>query len=137
MESIVLKAGREKSVLQRHPWIFSGAVERVNGTPGAGETVDVLSSEGQWLARAAYNPVSNIRARVWTFEHQTAVDGELIRRRLQQALQLRKDLVPDGTTNAHAPGARRIGWAAGIYRGSLRRLAGGAVPDRRGGSLEG
>lgn len=54
MKQIVLKAGREKSLLRRHPWIFSGAIERVVGAPEAGETVQVRSSHGRFLAHAAF-----------------------------------------------------------------------------------
>jgi 23S rRNA (cytosine1962-C5)-methyltransferase len=100
VESIVLREGREKSVVQRHPWIFSGAVERVNGAPEVGATVDVLGSKGEWLCRSAYSPQSNIRARAWTFEPQEEVDGALIRRRLERALALRRTLVPVGETDA-------------------------------------
>jgi len=100
LNEIVLKAGREKSLQQRHPWIFSGAVESVRGQPVAGETVQVLSSEDEWLGAAAYNPLSNIRARVWSFVPGEAVDAGLIRRRLEQALALRKALIPEGETDA-------------------------------------
>src|SRR6185295_13457118 len=47
---IVLKRGREKSVNRRHPWIFSGALERVEGNPKSGETVQVRSADGKPLA---------------------------------------------------------------------------------------
>ena len=100
MDEIVLIVGREKSVLQRHPWIFSGAVERVNGSPGPGATVEVLSSQGEWLCRAAYNPQSNIRARVWTFDSAEVVDAGLLRRRLTRALALRRNVIPLGETDA-------------------------------------
>jgi 23S rRNA (cytosine1962-C5)-methyltransferase len=69
-----LKAGRERSLRQRHPWIFSGAIERVEGEPLAGDTVDVHTADGQWLARAAYSPESQIRARVWSFDPGAAID---------------------------------------------------------------
>ncbi|HEV2430309.1 MAG TPA: 23S rRNA (cytosine(1962)-C(5))-methyltransferase RlmI, partial [Burkholderiales bacterium] len=65
--NLLLKKGREKSLKRRHPWIFSGAVEKVNGKPGFGDTVDVLDGAKKLLARAAYSPKSQIRARVWTF----------------------------------------------------------------------
>ncbi|MDH4190598.1 MAG: 23S rRNA (cytosine(1962)-C(5))-methyltransferase RlmI, partial [Betaproteobacteria bacterium] len=54
--SIILKAGRDKSLRRRHPWIFSGAVERVQGDPQSGDTVEVRSAEGKPLALAAYSP---------------------------------------------------------------------------------
>lgn len=99
-KAITLKTGREKSVLQRHPWIFSGAVESVQGDPGVGETVEVLSASGEWLGRAAYSPQSNIRARMWTWDPQQTVDAGFIRRQVAQALALRKTLIPQRETNA-------------------------------------
>ncbi len=62
--------------------------------------MDVLSSAGEWLCRAAYSPLSNIRARVWTFDAETSVDAALIHKRLESALALRSALVPEGETDA-------------------------------------
>ena len=61
---LVLKPGREKSLRHRHPWVFSGAVDRVEGEPAPGSTVVVTAHDGAFLARAAYNAQSQIRARV-------------------------------------------------------------------------
>ncbi|MBW7982451.1 23S rRNA (cytosine(1962)-C(5))-methyltransferase RlmI [Enterobacillus tribolii] len=82
---LFLAKGREKSLLRRHPWIFSGAVQRMEGKAASGETVDIVDASGKWLARAAYSPQSQIRARVWTFDQQEAVDEQFFVRRLQQA----------------------------------------------------
>jgi 23S rRNA (cytosine1962-C5)-methyltransferase len=54
MADVILKPGREKSLLRRHPWIFSGAIHHADGNPASGSTVDLLSSEKQFLARASY-----------------------------------------------------------------------------------
>jgi 23S rRNA (cytosine1962-C5)-methyltransferase len=89
MASILLKPGRERSLLRRHPWIFSGAIDRLEGDPASGETVEVLSAAGQFLARAAWSPQSQIRARVWTFDPDETVDADLLRRRLAGAIQHR------------------------------------------------
>lgn len=82
---LILAKGREKSLLRRHPWIFSGAVARLEGKPGSGETVDIVDSQGTWLARGAYSPASQIRARVWTFDREEVIDSAFFVRRLQQA----------------------------------------------------
>ncbi|MEQ1880130.1 MAG: class I SAM-dependent methyltransferase [Burkholderiales bacterium] len=87
---VFLKAGREKSLLRRHPWIFSGAVERVEGSPQSGQTVRIVTRDGAFLALAAWNPVSNIRARVWDWKEDTPIDAEFFRSRLDAALQTRK-----------------------------------------------
>jgi 23S rRNA (cytosine1962-C5)-methyltransferase len=92
MPSLILKPGREKSLQRRHPWVFSGAVERVDGDPVAGATVELLSARGEFLARGAYSPSSQIRARVWTFDPAEAVDKDFFHRRIETAIRLRADL---------------------------------------------
>ncbi|MCX6068774.1 MAG: 23S rRNA (cytosine(1962)-C(5))-methyltransferase RlmI, partial [Chloroflexi bacterium] len=89
MPEIILKPAREKSLLRRHPWVFSGALDQVVGAPQPGETVDVLTVKGEFLAKAAYSPHSQIRARVWTFDQNEAVDADFFRRRIDSALALR------------------------------------------------
>lgn len=89
MSAIILKPGREKSLLRRHPWLFSGAVQHVENTPISGETVDLLSSERQFLARASYSPTSQIRARAWTFEEEP-VDEDFFRRKIRAAIRSRE-----------------------------------------------
>lgn len=86
---IILAKGREKSLLRRHPWIFSGAIERVEGKPLSGETLDVFDKGGNWLARAAWSADSQIRGRVWTFDRDEQIDQDFFVRRLQQAQQWR------------------------------------------------
>ena len=90
---IVLKPGREKSLLHRHPWIFSGAIARVEGDPGPGATVCVHADGGAFLARAAFSPASQIRARVWTFDEGEAVDAAFLRRRLERSVARRRDFL--------------------------------------------
>jgi 23S rRNA (cytosine1962-C5)-methyltransferase len=92
LPKVWLKQGREKSLLRRHPWVFSGAIERVEGAPGAGDSVDVVAADGTPLVRAAYSPASQIRARVWTFELQEIVDAAFFRRRLSRAIESRRRL---------------------------------------------
>ncbi len=86
---LFLAKGREKSLLRHHPWVFSGAVTRVEGNAASGETIDVCDFQGKWLARAAFSPQSQIRARVWTFDQQEAVDRDFFINRLQTAQQWR------------------------------------------------
>ncbi|MGH8669688.1 MAG: class I SAM-dependent rRNA methyltransferase [Burkholderiales bacterium] len=95
-----LKKGRDKSLRRRHPWIFSGAVEKISGKPGAGDTVAVRDASGQTLAKAAYSAQSQIRARAWTFDPEEEVDAAFFRARLQRALALREALPASRHTNA-------------------------------------
>ena len=97
---IVLRKGREKSLKRRHPWIFSGAVEKVGGAPAAGDTVEVKDAQGALLARAAYSPASQIRARAWTFDAKEEIDAAFFRLRLMRALALRAGLPAAKHTNA-------------------------------------
>ncbi|HZO04090.1 MAG TPA: class I SAM-dependent rRNA methyltransferase, partial [Burkholderiales bacterium] len=99
MNALVLKKGREKSLKRRHPWIFSGAVEKVQGKPGSGDTVEVLAGGGR-LAQAAYSPKSQIRARVWSFDPKADIDAAFFSSRLERALALREALPAAKHTNA-------------------------------------
>jgi len=91
---IVLKAGREKSLRHRHPWVFSGAVESVEGNPAKGDTVAVHGKDGAFLAWAAYCPDSQIRARAWSFEARDAIDEAFLRERLAASIARRRALAP-------------------------------------------
>jgi len=98
---LVLRAGRERSVLRRHPWVFSGSVAEVRGSPGAGETVDLVSASGDWLARAAYSPTARIAARLWTWDPEEIVDREFLRRRMERSIQARASLAQESSSNAY------------------------------------
>src|SRR5262245_40761520 len=89
---LILKAGREKSLKRRHPWVFSGAMAKVQGKPGPGETVGVWSATGEFLAVAAYSPESQIVARVWDWEDR-AVDAAFFAERIGQAVAQRQALM--------------------------------------------
>lgn len=97
---ITLNPGREKSLLRRHPWIFASAIKQADSDLASGATVDLLSSNGQFLARASYSPISQIRARVWTFNDEP-VDKEFFRRRIKSAIALRRMSKIDNHTNAY------------------------------------
>lgn len=105
-----LKPGRDKSLRRHHPWIFSGAVAAVSGSPAPGATVEIAADEGAWLARGAYSPASQIVARVWTFDPAEAIDLTFFERQLRAALALRQRLglwQPDGAcrlVNAESDG---------------------------------
>jgi len=100
MSTLILKRGREKSLKRRHPWLFSGAIEKLSGKPGAGDTVEIKGASGQPLGRAAYSPKSQIRARMWSFDANEEVDAAFFRRRIERALALREALPARRHTNA-------------------------------------
>ena len=91
---VVLKPGRDKSLRHRHPWIFSGAIARVEGTPASGETVSVVAHDGAFLARAGWCNESQIRARAWSFDPADMIDAAFLRRRLEAAIARRAHLRP-------------------------------------------
>ncbi len=101
METLTLKPGREKSVRQKHPWVFSGAVARVSGDPAPGVTVEVRAADGERLGLAAYSPASNIRARLWTWNPSEPVDTAFLRARLESALALRRAVIAPGETEVY------------------------------------
>ncbi len=92
MNKLILKAGREKSLKRRHPWVFSGAVARVQGSPGPGETIGVWSATGEFLAVAAYSPQSQIVARVWNWKER-AIDGAFFKERVERSIGQRHALM--------------------------------------------
>ncbi len=99
MHKLILKPGREKSLRRRHPWVFSGAVARASGRPGAGETVEVHSGSGEFLALAAYSPDSQIVARVWDWKRRE-IDVDFFRERIAQTAHGRQALLDAGATDA-------------------------------------
>lgn len=100
MKKIFLKPGREKSLLQRHPWVFSGAIEKVSGNPGMGETVAVCDQNGNFLAWGAYSPASQIRVRLWSFNEEEKINAEFFYHRIKNAMLVRERTVPLSETNA-------------------------------------
>jgi len=112
-----LKAGRDASLLRRHPWIFSGSVELVQGNPQAGDTILVTSARGQALALASYSPQSSIRARVWTFDVDTPIDEAFFKARIKRAIFSRgKILEQDAVRLVHAESDGLPGVIADRYK---------------------
>ena len=100
MSTLILKPGREKSLLRRHPWVFSGAIAKVKGNPASGDTVAIADDRGRFLAWAAYSPKSRIRARVWSWREEDVVTPEFLRARIRSAIARRTPWVA-ADTNAY------------------------------------
>jgi 23S rRNA (cytosine1962-C5)-methyltransferase len=96
---VSLQPGREKSLMQRHPWVFAGSIATVEGAPAAGDTVLLHASDGSPLASAAWSPESKIRARIWSFDPHEEIDAAFFRARVGTAVRSRDELL-DGTHNA-------------------------------------
>ena len=97
MLQVHLKKDREVPVQRGHPWIFSGAVEAVEGPPDAAGIADVFDAKKNWLARGLYNQKSQIRVRILTWQQET-IDGDFFARRLRQAFALRQRHLSAATT---------------------------------------
>ena len=97
---LILAPKREASVARRHPWIFSGAIAQAENPPESGGTVHVHDHDGHFLVSAAWSPTSQIRARLWSFDPDEAIDAAFFHRRLERALSIRKDVPPLTPTNA-------------------------------------
>ena len=103
MSTAWLKPGREKSLFRGHPWIFSSALEKVELSRGVnpiGETIDVLTRQGEFLARGAYSPVSQIRIRVWTKDEAESISEEFFRKRIEACRHLRENIIQLSDTDA-------------------------------------
>ncbi|MBV8270907.1 MAG: class I SAM-dependent rRNA methyltransferase [Cupriavidus sp.] len=95
MNVITLKPGKEKSLLRRHPWVYATGIAATEGRLEPGSTVLIRSADGRFLARGAYSPESQIRARVWTFDENEPVDHAMFKRRVSAAVAHRKRWVRD------------------------------------------
>ncbi|MYM68152.1 SAM-dependent methyltransferase [Pseudoduganella sp. FT55W] len=93
MLTITIKQGKEKRLLAGDILIYATAIERVDGRPQEknkpGATAIVQTSSRQFLARAAYNPNSEIRARVWSYKEDEPVDHAMMKRRVRAAIAKR------------------------------------------------
>jgi 23S rRNA (cytosine1962-C5)-methyltransferase len=89
---VLIKKDREKSLLRHHPWLFSGAIEKVVGEPQAGETVELRAYDGCFLGHGAWSPQSQIIVRVWSLDENEAIDADFFRRRLELAVNERQSL---------------------------------------------
>jgi 23S rRNA (cytosine1962-C5)-methyltransferase len=98
---ILLKESRVKSVRQRHPWVFSGSIARLEGDPQAGAVVDVCDHAGRFVARGLYSPRSQIRVRLCTWNPAEPIDRGFLQRRLERALAGRAALEQDPSTTAY------------------------------------
>lgn len=100
MGTVILKPGREKSIRNRHPWIFSGAIESVQGSPAAGETVVIRTHDGGACGRGAFSPCSQIAVRIWTFQPEEEVCDAFFRGRLEKAVSARRSILPEESASA-------------------------------------
>lgn len=97
---IILRPGREQSLLRKHPWVFSGAIDTVEGNPQTGESVLLRSAKGAVLGWGAYSPASQIRVRMWSFQEDQIPNDEMLHSRIASAVEMRKRLPDARQTDA-------------------------------------
>lgn len=134
MTQLILKPGRDRSLSRRHPWIFEGAVDRVEGRLRPGDTVEVLDAAGRRLAKAAWSPKSQIRARVWSFDADEIIDDAFFKRRVAAALARRAALPEvagqDGMRLIHGESDGLPGVIADRYGDTICLQLTAAGPDK-------
>ncbi|MBS1525657.1 MAG: class I SAM-dependent rRNA methyltransferase [Bacteroidetes bacterium] len=97
MVDVLLKKGKEKAVLQRHPWVFSGAIERVKGKPADGDIVRLLNEKGDFMACGFYNGQSRVALRLLEWDESIAVNEEWLRKRIAAAVAGRGNILNTAT----------------------------------------
>ena len=120
MKDVFLKPGKERSLLRRHPWVFSGAVGRAEAA-NDGETVRILDSRGEFLALGCRSNSSAIALRVWSFDEKEIIDGAFFKRRIEGAYALRQRIfngaLPEAFRLVYAESDGLPGVIADIYAG--------------------
>jgi 23S rRNA (cytosine1962-C5)-methyltransferase len=97
MVDVILKKGKEKAVMQRHPWLFSGAVERVKGKPADGDLVRLLNDKGEFMAYGFYNGQSRVALRLLEWDEHVEVNEEWFRKKVAVAVAGRKNILNEST----------------------------------------
>ena len=90
---VILKPKRAQPFFGRHPWVFAGAIERVEGDAADGDEVDLVSHGGNFVARGLFNGQSKIRVRLYSWEEGVPLDADFFRDRLARAIRLRHDVL--------------------------------------------
>lgn len=100
LPQVILKARRAQPLFHRHPWVFAGAISRVEGEPEPGDEVAICNNAGRFIGRGLYNPHSNIRVRLYVWDEATPLNADFWSYRIERALELRRKMFPreDETT---------------------------------------
>ncbi len=93
LASCILRVGRDRSVRLKHPWIFASAIDEIKGNPSDGDTILVRSSTGEALGTAAYSGVSQIRARMWSWNAEEKIDEQYLINKIHSSIEKRKKLI--------------------------------------------
>ncbi|MDA0840143.1 MAG: class I SAM-dependent rRNA methyltransferase [Planctomycetota bacterium] len=94
--TIILKEKRDRPFRFRHPWIFSGAIGKIDGTPADGDEVVVVDTKKKFIARGVYNSKSQIAVRLYSWAEEAALEEDFWRGRIRQAIEHRKSIFESG-----------------------------------------
>lgn len=123
--TVVIQRGKVKPILYRHPWVFAGSIDRVEGAPADGDAVDVRAPDGRFLARGFFSGRSQLRVRLFAFEEGVDPDAAWVRARVAAAARYRREVL--GLPSAETDAFRAIhGDADGLP---------GVVADRLGDAI--
>ena len=120
MHKVYLKPGKEESLKRFHPWVFSGAIARIDGKPEEGEIVEVYTSKKDFIARGHFQ-IGSIAVRVLTFREDETIDNSFWRRKLATAREMRRSIGLIGRTDnntyrlVHGEGDNLPGVVIDIY----------------------
>ena len=146
MERVTLKSGRERSLLRRHPWIFSGALEPCAAALSPGETVAVASASGEVLGYGGWSGESQIRVRMLSFDAKATVDETYIGELVAASVARRQGRATGRLVNAESDGLPGVvadcyaGWVvcqftsalAEYWKATIARALMASVPGCRG-----
>ena len=118
MKKVTLKPAKEKSLLRKHPWVFSGAIKNVEDETKDGDIVEIYSNKDNYLATGHYNE-GNITVRIFDFEQQE-INDEYWRKKIKKAYDQRLKTIEISPSNnvyrlVHAEGDQMPGFICDIY----------------------
>src|SRR5471030_2675454 len=99
MIDVILKKGKEKAVLHKHPWVFSGAIDKVKGKPANGEIVKLIDAKGAFMAYGFYNDRSRVALRLLEWKEDVIIDETWWRKRIGLAVAARQSILQPGVTD--------------------------------------
>jgi 23S rRNA (cytosine1962-C5)-methyltransferase len=97
MINILLKKGKEKAAILHHPWIFSGAIDKIKGEPANGEVIKVLSASQEFLAYGYYNAQSRVAIRLMEWEEDVQIDKAWYQKKIKEAIASRAHVLTSET----------------------------------------
>lgn len=101
MPSVLLKKAADKFIKRKHPWIFSGAIEKVDGNPQNGEAVQIFTADKELIGIGCFSPSSQMRVRIWSFNPEEKIDSDFFKRKIDRAKSLRENILDTTKTNAY------------------------------------